>query len=98
MNFKIASQDIDKAALNFADALEDNLAFVSWETVPGKFSKHLNGLENAVREGLPNLNSSAGRKLSGSWVMRYVDDFIVTGNSYGKLINDHILNVTNFLA
>ena len=47
MDYKITSQDIEKAALNFADALEDNLAFVSWETVPGKFSKHLNGLENA---------------------------------------------------
>jgi len=47
MNYKIASQDIEKAAINFADTLDDNLAFVSWETVPGKFSKHLDGLEKA---------------------------------------------------
>ena len=50
MDYKVASQDINKAALNFADALEDNLAYVSWETVPGKFSKHLNGLEKASSE------------------------------------------------
>jgi hypothetical protein len=50
MDYKIASQDIDKAALNFADALENNLAYVSWETVPGKFSKHLNQLEKASPE------------------------------------------------
>ena len=48
MNYKMASQDIEKAAINFADALDDNLAFVSWETVPGsKYTKHLDGLENA---------------------------------------------------
>jgi len=47
MNYKIASQDIEKAAINFADALDDNLAFVSWETVPGKYTKHLDGLEKA---------------------------------------------------
>ena len=48
MNYKIASQDIEKAAINFADTLDDNLAFVSWETVPGsKYTKHLDGLENA---------------------------------------------------
>jgi len=50
MNYKITSQDIEKAALNFADALEDNLAYVSWETLPGKFSIHLNQLEKATSQ------------------------------------------------
>ena len=57
----------------------------------------LNGLENAVRKGLPKPGSSAGKKLAGSWVMRYADDFIVTSKTYDKLVNDHIPSVTEFL-
>ena len=60
MNYKITSQDIEKAAINFADTLEDNLAFVSWETVPGKFSKHLNQLDKAT----PQIKSEYHFKVS----------------------------------
>ena len=58
----------------------------------------LNGLENAVRDGLPSPNSSEGRKLRGSWVIRYVDDFIVTSNCQQRLANKHIPDVIAFLS
>jgi RNA-directed DNA polymerase len=37
----------------------------------------LNGLEKAIRGGLPSPNSKEGRKISGSWCVRYADDFVV---------------------
>lgn len=58
----------------------------------------LNGLENAVRDGLPSPNSSEGRKLCGSWVIRYADDFIVTSNCQQRLTNKHIPDVITFLS
>jgi RNA-directed DNA polymerase len=58
----------------------------------------LNGLENAVREGMPSPNSTAGKKLKGSWVMRYADDFIVTSNCKEKLLGKHVPQVTSFLS
>lgn len=58
----------------------------------------LNGLENAVRDGLPSPNSREGRKLSGSWVIRYADDFIVTSSCKEKLVKKHIPRVIFFLS
>lgn len=58
----------------------------------------LNGLKNAVRDGLPSPNSSKGRKISGSWVIRYADDFIVTSSCQEKLVKEHISRVNSFLA
>lgn len=58
----------------------------------------LNGLENAVRDGLPSPNSSKGRKISGSWVVRYADDFIVTSPCKKRLIQKHIPSVISFLS
>nr|AVR57694.1 hypothetical protein [Halamphora calidilacuna] len=56
----------------------------------------LNGLENAVRKGLPDPNSSVGRKLKGSWVVRYADDFVVTSKIYDRLVNEHIPMLESF--
>ena len=58
----------------------------------------LNGLENAVRDGLPSPNSREGRKFSGSWVIRYADDFIVTSSCKEKLVKKHIPRVIFFLS
>lgn len=58
----------------------------------------LNGLENAVRDGLPSPNSTKGRKISGSWVIRYADDFIVTSSCEERLIKEHIPRVISFLS
>lgn len=58
----------------------------------------LNGLENAVRVGLPSPNSSEGRKISGSWVIRYADDFIVTSPCKERLVEEHIPRVISFLG
>lgn len=58
----------------------------------------LNGLENAVRDGLPSPNSSKGRKISGSWVKRYADDFIVTSSCKKRLVKEHIPSVIFFLT
>jgi|KNS12Surf_metaT_2_FD_contig_101_683808_length_2328_multi_3_in_0_out_0_1 RNA-directed DNA polymerase len=58
----------------------------------------LNGLENAVRDGLPSPNSTEGRKISGSWVIRYADDFIVTSSCEERLIKEHIPRVISFLS
>jgi RNA-directed DNA polymerase len=58
----------------------------------------LNGLENAVRNGLPSINSTEGRKLSGSWVIRYADDFIVTSPCKERLVEEHIPKVISFLS
>ena len=58
----------------------------------------LNGLENSVRDGLPSPNSSEGRKISGSWVIRYADDFIVTSSCKERLIKEHIPRVISFLS
>lgn len=60
MDYKLTSKDTSKAAFDFADALEDNLAFVSWETVPGTYSKHLNQLSKAT----PNIKSEYQFKVS----------------------------------
>ncbi len=60
MDYKLTSKDTGKAAFDFADALEDNLAFVSWETVPGSYSKHLNQLSKAT----PNIKSEYQFKVS----------------------------------
>lgn len=58
----------------------------------------LNGLENAVRDGLPSPNSSEGRKISGSWVIRYADDFIVTSLCKKRVVKEHIPRVISFLS
>lgn len=58
----------------------------------------LNGLENAVRKGLPTSDSKEGRKLAGNWVVRYADDFIVTSRSKEKIVNEHIPGVTSFFS
>ena len=58
----------------------------------------LNGLENVVRKGLPDPSTTAGRKLKGSWVVRYADDFVVTSKTYDKLVNEHIPGIIKFLA
>ena len=58
----------------------------------------LNGLENAVRDGLPSTNSVEGRKISGSWAIRYADDIIVTSSCEKKLIKEHIPRVISFLS
>ena len=60
MDYELTSKDTSKAAFDFADALEDNLTFVSWETVPGTYSKHLNQLANAT----PNIKSEYQFKVS----------------------------------
>ena len=60
MDYELTSKDTGKAAFDFADALEDNLAFVSWETVPGTYSKHLNQLSSAT----PNIKSEYQFKVS----------------------------------
>lgn len=60
MDYELTSKDTSKAAFDFADALEDNLAFVSWETVPGSYSKHLNQLSTAT----PNIKSEYQFKVS----------------------------------
>ena len=60
MDYELTSKDTSKAAFDFADALEDNLAFVSWETVPGSYSKHLNQLGSAT----PNIKSEYQLKVS----------------------------------
>lgn len=57
----------------------------------------LNGLENAVRDGLPSTNSTEGKRISGSWVIRYADDFIVTSACKERLIKEHIPRVISFL-
>lgn len=38
----------------------------------------LNGLENIVRPGLPRNSDRTSRKYIGVWLIRYVDDFILT--------------------
>jgi RNA-directed DNA polymerase len=43
-------------------------------------------------------NSSEGRKISGSWVIRYADDFIVTSPCKERLVKEHILRVSSFLS
>jgi RNA-directed DNA polymerase len=58
----------------------------------------LNGLENVVRPGLPLTNTGAARKLIGSWLIRYADDFIITSPSRERLIEDNIPKVTKFLS
>jgi RNA-directed DNA polymerase len=58
----------------------------------------LNGLENAVRDGLPSPNSTEGQRISGSWVIRYADDFIVTCSCEERLIKEHIPRVISFLS
>jgi len=58
----------------------------------------LNGLENAVRDGMPSPDSTAGRKISGSWVIRYADDFIVTSPCEQRLNKEHIPRVISFLS
>lgn len=58
----------------------------------------LNGLENVIRDGLPSPNSKKGRELSGSWLVRYVDDFIDTSFSKERLIEKNIPKVKEFLA
>jgi RNA-directed DNA polymerase len=57
-----------------------------------------NGLENIVRPGKPTSQSTAGRKLAGYWVIRYVDDFIITCPTLAKINNEIIPNVKSFLA
>ena len=46
----------------------------------------LNGLENAIRDGLPSFNSKEGRKITGSWCVRYADGFIVTSPDRNRII------------
>jgi len=58
----------------------------------------LNGLENAVRDGLPSTNSVEGKRISGSWVIRYADDFIVTSSCEERLTKEHIPRVISFLS
>jgi RNA-directed DNA polymerase len=58
----------------------------------------LNGLENAVRDGLPSPNSCEGRKISGNWVIRYADGFIVTSLFKEKLVKEQIPRVSSFLS
>jgi hypothetical protein len=43
-------------------------------------------------------NSSEGRKISGSWVIRYADDFIVTSPCKERFVKEHILRVSSFLS
>lgn len=57
----------------------------------------LNGLENAIRDGLPSPNSKEGRKISGSWCVRYADDFIVTSPDRNRIILKNIPTVKQFL-
>jgi RNA-directed DNA polymerase len=57
----------------------------------------LNGLENAIRDGLPSPNSKEGRKISGSWCVRYADDFIVTSPDRNRIILKNIPAVKQFL-
>nr|YP_009730059.1 group II intron reverse transcriptase/maturase [Leucocryptos marina]BBQ05389.1 group II intron reverse transcriptase/maturase [Leucocryptos marina] len=58
----------------------------------------LNGLENTVRDGLPSPNSKEGKKISGSWVIRYADDFIVTSPCKERIVNENIPRVNFFLS
>ena len=44
------------------------------------------------------LISSKGRKISGSWVIRYADDFIVTSPCKERLVKKHIPRVISFLS
>ena len=58
----------------------------------------LNGLENAVRDGLPSVNSKKGRKLIGNWCVRYADDFIITSLNENQIILKSIPKVKEFLS
>jgi|JI91814CRNA_FD_contig_101_59818_length_2557_multi_8_in_0_out_0_1 RNA-directed DNA polymerase len=58
----------------------------------------LNGLENAIREGLPSPTSKEGRKLKGIWCIRYADDFIVTSPDQNRIILEIIPKVKQFLS
>lgn len=58
----------------------------------------LNGLENAVCDSLPFPNSKEGRKISGSWVIRYANNFIVTSPCRDRLVQEHIPRVIFFLS
>ena len=57
----------------------------------------LNGLENAVRDGLPSPNSKEGRKLIGNWCVRYADDFIITSSYENQITLKSIPKVKEFL-
>jgi RNA-directed DNA polymerase len=58
----------------------------------------LNKLENVIRKGnLKHSNSSKLSNLRNVWVVRYVDDFVVTSPCENKLRNDIIPAVHKFL-
>lgn len=58
----------------------------------------LNGLENVVRDGLPSHSSKEGRKLVGSWCIRYADGFIVTSRNENQIILENIPKIKEFLS
>ena len=47
---------------------------------------------------MPSHNSTEGQRISGSWVIRYADDFIVTCSCEERLIKEHIPRVISFLS
>jgi RNA-directed DNA polymerase len=57
-----------------------------------------NGLEEVVRPGKPSVNSTAGKKLVGFWIIRYMDDFLITSPCLDSIPNKLIPKVKAFLA
>lgn len=57
----------------------------------------LNGIEEIVRPGNPRIRTKAYNKLSGCWVVRFVDDIIITSPDKNKLINDYLPKLIAFL-
>jgi RNA-directed DNA polymerase len=57
----------------------------------------LNGLEHVIRQGVTSHKSTKGKLLTGVWITRYVDDFIVTSRSKEFLETNIIPKVKEFL-
>lgn len=57
----------------------------------------LNELENAICDGLSSLNSKEGRKIIGSWCVRYANNFVVTSPDQNRIIFKNISKVRQFL-
>lgn len=58
----------------------------------------LNGLEHVVRQGVTSHKTTLGKKLTGCWVTRYVDDFVVTSRSKELLELELIPKIKEFLS
>ena len=57
----------------------------------------LNGLENVVRKGYPTHSAPGKFQLTNVWMVRYVDDFVITSPDRVKLEREVIPAVKRFL-